>query len=75
MRVGDLSASGCYVDALMQAAVGERALLKIRLAASEWIECEGIVRYTQFPSGFGVEFTKMSEDVRARLQRFIDSQR
>lgn len=66
-RASDLSITGCFIDTIVRATLGETINLKLCLPAGEWIELQGTVTYENANTGFGVEFTKLSETARKKL--------
>jgi len=70
-RTCDISATGCFIDTLAQAEVGETLNLKLTLPDGEYISVQGVVKY-QMPSlGFGVRFTRISDTDRLRLDALL----
>ena len=70
-RTSDISLGGCYIDAMQQVSVGEIISLKAHLPDDEWICMTGAVLYEQWPTGFGVRFTDMSDEARRALDAAI----
>ena len=73
-RTGDVSAGGCFVDTIGQAAVGETIDFKLRLPSGEWIRLRGVVTYEYPNMGFGVRFTEVSEADRKRLEWLVKAE-
>jgi hypothetical protein len=71
-RTVDISATGCFIDTLGPAEVGEMLNLRLTLPDGEFISVQGVVMY-QMPSvGFGVQFTQISDSDRLRLDALVD---
>jgi PilZ domain len=69
-RVRDLNAGGLFLVDANTAPLG--SLTSVLLSVPEWeIRCEAVVRNVEAGNGMGIEFTKMSEEVRARLEAFV----
>jgi len=60
-RVTDLSESGCYVDTLGEACVGEVLVFKLLLPHGEWLELTGEVAHETPPLGFGLRFISFTD--------------
>lgn len=52
----DISNGGCYVESIVQVAVGDLLRFKFQLDAERTIEIEGEIRYIHPTIGFGVRF-------------------
>lgn len=73
-RTSDLTVSGCFIDTVGQATLGEKIKAKLRLPTAEWIEIEGEVAYASPPSGLGVRFTSMSDADRKKLEWLVKAE-
>lgn len=71
-RTVDISATGCFIDTLGPAEVGETLNLRLTLHDGEYISVEGVVMYRMPSLGFGVRFTKISPSDRLRLDALLD---
>ena len=60
-RVTDLSETGCYVDSLGEACVGEILAFKLLLPNGEWLELNGEVAHQTPPLGFGMRFVNLTD--------------
>lgn len=71
LATSDLSAGGCYVQMALTLEVGTRLNVVLWLG-KEKLSLEGkvVTRHPQF--GNGIEFTGVSCNIRAYLQRFLD---
>jgi hypothetical protein len=69
-RVGDLSAGGVFIQTPLAVAVGTELELLFALPEGE-TRVDGIVRYADGKNGIGVEFTKMSQPDRLRLNELL----
>src|SRR4029077_14191737 len=71
-RTVDISARGCFIDTLGEVEVGETVNLRLALHDGEYISVQGVVRYRMPSLGFGVEFTRMSQSDRLRLEALLN---
>jgi len=69
-RVRDLSAGGVFISTATPVPVGTEVQLLFALPEGE-MHIHGIVRYANADKGLGVEFTRMGEADRARLQELL----
>ncbi len=68
----DLSLSGCYVELMNTCPVGTELQLSLEFRGLR-VQCEGVVR-TSYPFlGMGLEFTRMTEVGRQRLEEMVRS--
>ena len=74
-RTVDISMGGCYVDTLGQSSVGETISFKAHLPSGQWVPLEGEVVYQQWPTGFGLRFTKLSEEAQNSIAQLVASYR
>lgn len=70
-RISDLSVSGCFVDSIISPNKGEIVVLTLRIPSGEWIKLNGEVVYVYPGIGFGVRFTRISEEETTRLEQVI----
>lgn len=70
-RIHDVSMSGCYVDTLAPAAMGQFIELKIRRRSGEWLAVRGYVATCQHGVGFGMAFTDLTEEQEKALADLI----
>src|SRR5262249_4445110 len=70
-RITDLSESGCYVDTLGDATVGEILTFKVQLPSGEWLELTGEVAHQTPPLGFGLRFVQLADEQLSDLRSFI----
>ena len=75
VSVHDLSMSGAFVASKVPLPPGETIQLKVWLGTQEMVETEAVVRHTVEGRGLGVEFLNLSDEARARLQRFLSTDR
>ncbi|HVM74719.1 MAG TPA: PilZ domain-containing protein [Candidatus Saccharimonadales bacterium] len=71
-RTSDISLTGCYIDTLNPIPQGSEIRLRIS-HNNEIFEAVGRVVYVSYGLGMGVVFTKMTEDERARLVRWLEN--
>jgi hypothetical protein len=72
-RISDISAGGCYIDTIAQAAVGEPIRLQISTSYGESMQIGGKVAYILEGFGFGVEFVDLTSKQREFLDRLVAS--
>lgn len=72
-RVSDIGPSGCYVDTMGQAALGEVVHINLRLPSGDWLTLSGTVVHLHVHMGFGVRFTELSEEQRQSLNQLISA--
>jgi hypothetical protein len=69
-RTSDISPTGCYIDTLNP--VARDAEVRLRLMhGGEVFEATGRVIYVSYGLGMGVVFTKVDEEQRVRLERWL----
>lgn len=73
-RTADLTATGCFIDTIGQATVGETINFKLRLPAEDWIELQGEVIYVYPNAGFGIRFTNVSETNQKQLEWLVKAE-
>lgn len=71
-RTTDISATGCFIDTLGQAQVGDSVNLKLTLRDGEHLMIEGEVMYQLPRVGFGVQFTNIADSDRLLLESIIN---
>jgi hypothetical protein len=70
-RVTDLSESGCYVDTLGEAQVGEVLSIKLQLQNGDWLELSGEVAHLMPPMGFGVRFVNLDPNQLEKVRSLL----
>lgn len=73
-RTSDLTTTGCFLDTIGQATVGDTISFKLLLPAVGGIEVQGEVVYAFPNSGFGVRFTSMSDADRKKLEWLVKAE-
>ena len=71
-RTADISTSGCYIDTLNPIPQGSEVRLRIT-HHDEIFEAVGRVVYVSYGLGMGVAFSKVEEEQKARLVRWLES--
>jgi PilZ domain len=71
----DISRGGCYIESIVQVAVGEVLHCKLQLAPGHSLEFEGEVRYVHPTLGFGLRFRYLTNAQLKVLLRLIGSAR
>lgn len=69
-RTSDISLTGCYIDTLNPIPQGSEVRLRFS-HNNEIFEALGRVVYVSYGLGMGVVFTKVTEDEKARLERWL----
>ena len=72
-RTADLSEGGCFIDTVGQVAVGESLQLQLQTPDGDFITMDAEVIYHMPRFGFGIRFTGMSDEVKTRLTKLIQS--
>ncbi|MBA3513809.1 MAG: PilZ domain-containing protein [Pyrinomonadaceae bacterium] len=74
-RTGDIHTGGCFIDSIVEVAVGEIISFKLRLPNENWIEVKGVVAYKYPNVGFGVRFVGISSEAgRQSLERLVKAE-
>jgi hypothetical protein len=71
----DISSGGCYIESIVQVAVGEVLRFEFQLAPGRSVEFEGEVRYVHHTIGFGVRFRYLTDVQLKTLLQLIGSAR
>lgn len=71
----DISSGGCYIESIVQMAVGDVLPFEFQLAPGLSVELEGEVRYVHATIGFGVRFGRLTHVQRQTLLQLIGSAR
>ncbi len=61
-RIADLSESGCYIDTMAEAQVGQRISLNVMKPDQQWLALNGEVAHHKQRVGFGVRFVDLTEE-------------
>ena len=67
----DLSRGGCYINSVGRVSVAERICINTLLTAQTHLQLEGLVAHHQWPLGFGLRFSSLSDEEVALLSRFV----
>jgi hypothetical protein len=71
-RISDLSATGCYVDAINETLPGEILRLKVQIPSGDWLEINGEVTHSFTSVGFGLCFVDMDSEQLAKLNALLE---
>ncbi|HJX89758.1 MAG TPA: PilZ domain-containing protein [Pyrinomonadaceae bacterium] len=71
-RISDLSATGCYVDAINETLPGEILRLKVQISSGDWLEINGEVTHSFTSVGFGLRFVDMDSEQLAKLNALLE---
>lgn len=61
-RISEISVNGCFIDSMGQEILGETIYFKVHLPSGPWINLEGKVIYQEYPIGFELQFTDLTEE-------------
>jgi two-component system chemotaxis response regulator CheY len=61
-RMGEISLKGCFIDSMGQEVLGETISFKVRLPSGIWVTLLGEVVYQEYPIGFEVRFTNLTQE-------------
>jgi len=71
-RMSEISMSGCYIDSKGQGrALGETVELKVHLPDGPWVSLQGELINEDYPMGFGLSFTNLSEEDRRLIAEVV----
>lgn len=70
-RMGEISMSGCFIDSMGQEVLGETIHFKVHLPSGLWASLQGVVVYQEYPIGFGLDFTDLTEGDKRILEEVI----
>jgi hypothetical protein len=70
-KIYDLSAGGCFVNAMHDQQPGVGVTLKVNLPGEGWLTLKAETLYRR-PGGFAARFVDVSEETRRRLERTIE---
>lgn len=67
----DLSRGGCYINSVARVSVAERIRVDTLLTSQTHLQLEGQVAHHQWPLGFGLRFSNVTEEEVALISRFV----
>lgn len=70
-RVGEISMTGCFIESMGQEVMGETINFNVLLPSGIWVTLQGEVIYQEYPIGFEVRFTNLSEDKQRLLTQVV----
>jgi len=70
-RMCEISLGGCFIDSMGQEILGETINFKVHLPAGPWVTLQGEVIHQEYPIGFEVGFTNLTEENRGLLVQVI----
>ena len=71
-RMSEISMTGCYIDSKGQrGAVGESIEFKVHLPSGPWVSLQGELITDEYPIGFALSFTKLSEEDRRLIAEVV----
>lgn len=70
-RVGEISMEGCFIGSMGQEVLGETIHLNVRLPSCIWVTLLGKVTYQEYPIGFEVKFTNLTQQNERLLMEVV----
>jgi CheY-like chemotaxis protein len=70
-RMSEISMDGCFIDSMGQETLGETVNFRVHLPSGVWASLQGEVIYQEYPIGFQLRFTKLTEADRRILAQVI----
>jgi hypothetical protein len=70
-RMGELSMDGCFIDSMGQEVLGETINFKVHLPQGLWINLQGEVIQQEYPIGFEIRFTNLTNENRRLLTKLL----
>lgn len=70
-RMGEISMEGCFIDSMGQETMGETIYFKVHLPSGIWVTLQGEVIYQEYPIGFEVRFTNLTQENRMLLAEVV----
>ncbi len=61
-RLSEISLDGCFIDSMGQETFGETICFNVHLPSGIWVTLEGEVIYQEYPIGFEVRFTNLTDE-------------
>lgn len=71
-RMSEISMDGCYIESQVQGrALGDVVAFKVHLPSGPWVSLQGELTNYDYPIGFGLRFTGLTEDARRLLAEVV----
>jgi len=70
-RMSEISLEGCFIDSMGQEVIGEPITFTVHLPTGPWVMLQGVVIHQEYPIGFEVRFTNLTEENRGLLLQVI----
>src|SRR6267143_3504728 len=71
-RMSEISMDGCYIDSQVQGRVlGDKVDFKVHLPSGPWVPLHGELITEDYPIGFGLRFTDLTEEARNLLAAVV----
>ncbi|HXG84986.1 MAG TPA: response regulator [Pyrinomonadaceae bacterium] len=70
-RMGEIGMNGCFIDSMGQEVLGETIHFKVHLPSGHWVSLQGKVVYQEYPIGFGLDFTNLTDGDKRILEQVI----
>ena len=74
-RIRNISLGGCYVQSVNRVALGDQVTVEAQLPSGSRMKLYGEVVHKQWPLGFGLRFSDVSDQELSRVVRLIDEQK
>lgn len=75
-RMSELSMDGCFIDSYVQGrTLGDDVAFKVHLPAGPWVSLHGELVNQDYPVGFGLRFTGLTDGDRRLLGQVVDAHR
>ncbi len=71
-RMSEISMEGCFIDSMVQGrTLGDMVDFKVHLPAGPWVSLHGELINQEYPIGFGLRFTQLTDEDRIILEQVI----
>ncbi|MGH9873771.1 MAG: response regulator [Pyrinomonadaceae bacterium] len=71
-RMSEIGMDGCFIDSRVQGrALGDRVEFKVHLPGGPWVSLQGELVVEDYPIGFGLRFTELSESDKSLLAQVV----
>lgn len=71
-RMSEISMNGCFIDTKVQGrALGDMVDFKVHLPGGPWVSLQGELINQEYPIGFGLRFTGLTEEARSLLAQVV----
>jgi CheY-like chemotaxis protein len=70
-RMSQISMESCFIDSMGQEILGESINFRVHLPSGPWVTLQGRVVYQEYPIGFEVRFTDLTDENRRLLTQVV----